>query len=123
MLTQWPTLAKRYLAADEAGRRPLLANTVDQLPLPTIAEARALSTRTGVHRTVIRRGTKAKQDIAHYIVIFSNRRRLHSALGYRTPHEVRIEYVNQQVAARNNTNSTVWKSEADPKYLIVHRAL
>jgi beta-lactamase class A len=48
MLTQWPTLAKRYLAADEAGRRALLANTVDRLPLPTIAEAQALNTRRGI---------------------------------------------------------------------------
>jgi beta-lactamase class A len=48
MLKQWPTLAKRYLAADEAGRRALLTNTVDRLPLPTIAEAQALNTRRGI---------------------------------------------------------------------------
>jgi putative transposase len=52
-----------------------------------------------VHRTVYPTRNKAKQDIAHYIEIFYNRQRLHSALGYRTPHEVRIEYLNEQPAA------------------------
>ena len=52
-----------------------------------------------VHRTVYPTRNKAKQDIARYIEIFYNRQRLHSALGYRTPHEVRIEYLNQQLAA------------------------
>lgn len=52
-----------------------------------------------VHRTVYPTRNKAKHDIAHYIEIFYNRRRLHSALGYRTPHEVRTEYLNEQLAA------------------------
>lgn len=52
-----------------------------------------------VHRTVYPSRKKAKQDIAHYIEIFYNRQRLHSALGYRTPHEVRSEYLNLQLAA------------------------
>jgi putative transposase len=52
-----------------------------------------------VHRTVYPSRNKAKQDVAHYIEIFYNRRRLHSALGYRTPHQVRIEYLNEQLAA------------------------
>lgn len=52
-----------------------------------------------VHRTVYPTRNKAKQDIAHYIEIFYNRQRLHSALDYRTPHEVRIEYLNEQLAA------------------------
>jgi putative transposase len=52
-----------------------------------------------VHRTVYPTRNKAKQDIAHYIEIFYNRQRLHSALGYRTPHKVRIEYLNEQPAA------------------------
>jgi putative transposase len=52
-----------------------------------------------VHRTVYPTRTKAKQDIAHYIEIFYNRQRLHSALGYRIPYEVRIEYRNEQPAA------------------------
>ena len=52
-----------------------------------------------VHRTVYPTRNKAKHDIAHYIEIFYNRQRLHSALGYRTPHEVRIEYLNEQLAA------------------------
>jgi putative transposase len=52
-----------------------------------------------VHRTVYPTRNKAKHDIAHYIEIFYNRQRLHSALGYRTPHELRIEYLNEQAAA------------------------
>jgi putative transposase len=52
-----------------------------------------------VHRTVYPTRNKAKHDIAHYIEIFYNRRRLHSTLGYRTPHEVRTEYLNEQAAA------------------------
>ena len=52
-----------------------------------------------VHRTVYPTRTKAKQDIARYIEIFYNRRRIHSTLGYKTPHEVRTEYLNCQLAA------------------------
>lgn len=52
-----------------------------------------------VHHMVYPTKKKAKEDIARYIELFYNRRRLHSALGYRTPHEVRIEYMNSQLAA------------------------
>jgi putative transposase len=52
-----------------------------------------------VHRTVYPTRKKAKEDIARYIEIFYNRQRLHSALSYRTPHEIRTEYLNQQLAA------------------------
>jgi putative transposase len=52
-----------------------------------------------VHRTAYPTGEKAQKDIARYIELFYNRQRLHSALGYRTPHEVRTEYLNRQQAA------------------------
>ncbi|HUJ82501.1 MAG TPA: IS3 family transposase [Candidatus Acidoferrales bacterium] len=52
-----------------------------------------------VHHMVYSTRKKAKEDIARYIELFYNRRRIHSALGYRTPHEVRIEYLNSQLAA------------------------
>jgi putative transposase len=52
-----------------------------------------------VHRTVYPTRRKAQHDIARYIEIFYNRRRIHSTLGYKTPHEVRIEYLNCQIAA------------------------
>ena len=52
-----------------------------------------------VHRTIYPIRKKARDDVASYIEVFYNRRRIHSALGYRTPHEVRTEYQNQQQAA------------------------
>ena len=52
-----------------------------------------------VHQMVYPTRKKAKEDIARYVELFYNRRRIHSALGYRTPHEVRTEYMNSQLAA------------------------
>jgi putative transposase len=52
-----------------------------------------------VHRTVYPTRQKARKDIARYIEIRYNRKRLHSALGYRTPQEVHDEYLNRQLAA------------------------
>jgi hypothetical protein len=43
-LDEWPALAKRYIAANEAGRRALLAGTVDRTPLPGVAAALAWTT-------------------------------------------------------------------------------
>ncbi len=52
-----------------------------------------------VHRTAYPTRKKAKDDIARYIEIFYNRRRIHSTLGYKTPHEVRTNYLKCQIAA------------------------
>jgi putative transposase len=52
-----------------------------------------------VHRTVYPTRKKAREDIARYIEIRYNHKRLHSALGYRTPQEVHNEYLNRQLAA------------------------
>ena len=43
-LDQWPALAERYIAANEADRRALLASTVDRAPLPALAAAQAWTT-------------------------------------------------------------------------------
>lgn len=52
-----------------------------------------------VHRTVFPTRRHATRAIVGYIEGFYNRRRLHSALGYRTPLEVHAEYENRQIAA------------------------
>lgn len=52
-----------------------------------------------VHHMVYPTRRKAKQDIARYIELHYNRRRIHSGLDYWTPHEVRNEYLNGQLAA------------------------
>lgn len=49
-----------------------------------------------VHRTVYATRQKAYDDIAQWIELRYNRTRLHSALGYRTPQEVKDEYLNGQ---------------------------
>jgi hypothetical protein len=48
-LDQWPALANRYLAANEAGRRALLAGTVDRAPLPAVAAATAWTTPRAIN--------------------------------------------------------------------------
>ena len=52
-----------------------------------------------VYRTVYPTRKKAKDDIARYIELRYNQRRLHSALGYPTPQEALNEYLNRQLAA------------------------
>ena len=45
-----------------------------------------------VHRRVFTTRRKARTAIAEYIEVFYNRIRIHSTLGYRTPHEILAEY-------------------------------
>jgi transposase InsO family protein len=52
-----------------------------------------------VHRTVYPTREHAMNDVARYIELRYNSRRLHSGLGYRTPHEVHNEYLTRQLAA------------------------
>jgi len=52
-----------------------------------------------VYRTVYPTREMARKDIARYIEIRYNRKRLHSALGYRTPQEAHDENLNRQLAA------------------------
>lgn len=52
-----------------------------------------------VNRTVYPTREDARKDVARYIEFRYNTKRLHSALGYRTPQEVYDEYLNQQPAA------------------------
>lgn len=51
-----------------------------------------------VHHIVYPTRKKAEEDIARYIELHNNRRPIHSGLSYRTPHEVRNEYLNGQLA-------------------------
>jgi putative transposase len=43
--------------------------------------------------------TRARFAVAEYIEVFCNRTRLHSALGYRTPHEALTDYRTVAAAA------------------------
>ena len=52
-----------------------------------------------VHRTVFPSIAHAKRAVGYYIEVFYNRARLHSSLGYRTPHEVLTDYLNNPTAA------------------------
>ena len=52
-----------------------------------------------VYRTTFPTREHARKAIARYIEVFYNRRRLHSGLGYKTPHEVHLEYEKMQLAA------------------------
>jgi hypothetical protein len=44
---------------------------------------------------------KARSAVAEYIEVFYNRQRLHSALDYKTPAEVEVEYHKKHIATRN----------------------
>jgi transposase InsO family protein len=52
-----------------------------------------------VHRTQYPTREHARRDIARYIELHYNTKRLHSALCYKTPQEVHEEYLNRQLAA------------------------
>ncbi len=52
-----------------------------------------------VHRTQYPTREHARKDVARYIELRYNTKRLHSALGYRTPQEVHNEYLNSNTAA------------------------
>jgi putative transposase len=52
-----------------------------------------------VHRTQYPTREHARRDIARYIELHYNTKRLHSGLGYKIPQEVHHEYLNRQLAA------------------------
>ena len=52
-----------------------------------------------VHRTQYPTREHARRDIARYIELHYNTKRLHSGLGYKTPKEVHDEYLNRESAA------------------------
>jgi len=52
-----------------------------------------------VHRTQYPTREHARRDIARYIELRYNNKRLHSGLGYRTPQEVHDEWMSKQLAA------------------------
>lgn len=52
-----------------------------------------------VHRTQYPTREHARKDVARYIEFRYNTKRLHSALGYRTPQEVHNEYLDSYTAA------------------------
>ena len=52
-----------------------------------------------VDRTIYPTRAHARNDVAHYIEMRYNSKRLHSGLGYKTPNEIRDEYLNRNSAA------------------------
>ena len=52
-----------------------------------------------VNRTVYPTRKHARKDVTRYIELRYNTRRLHSALGYRTPREAYNDYINTHTAA------------------------
>ena len=52
-----------------------------------------------VHRAIYATRREAREDVARYIELRYNRKRLHSALGYRTPQEVMDEHQEMTAAA------------------------
>ncbi|MGH3887203.1 MAG: integrase core domain-containing protein, partial [Pseudonocardiaceae bacterium] len=52
-----------------------------------------------VNRTVYPTREHAQRDIARYVEVRYNTQRLHSGLGYKTPHEVHDEFLNRQQTA------------------------
>jgi putative transposase len=52
-----------------------------------------------VSRTAYPTRERARADIARYIEFRYNTKRLHSGLGYKTPHQARAEYLNRSSAA------------------------
>ena len=52
-----------------------------------------------VHRTVYPTRKKARDDVARYIEVHYNRKRLHSGIGYRAPQEVLDDFLDSLAAA------------------------
>lgn len=52
-----------------------------------------------VNRTAYPTREHARKDVTWYIEFRYNTKRLHSALGYRTPHEAHTDYINTHNAA------------------------
>jgi putative transposase len=52
-----------------------------------------------VNRTAYPTREQARKDVTRYIELRYNTKRLHSALGYRTPREAHTDYQNQRRAA------------------------
>ena len=52
-----------------------------------------------VNRTAYPTREHARKDVTRYIEFRYNTKRLHSALGYRTPHEAHTDYINTHNAA------------------------
>src|SRR4051812_4730240 len=72
-----------------------------------------------VHRTVYPTREHARKDVTRYIEFRYNTKRLHSALGYRTPQEVHDEHLNRQIAASLGPITAIRKTRGRPGRLVL----
>jgi len=93
------TSAEFRATLESLGIRPSLGRTGSCFDNALAESFNSMLKNERVYRTVYPTRNKAAEDIARYIEVFYNRRRLHSGLGYKSPHEVRTEYVNRGSAA------------------------
>jgi putative transposase len=71
-------------------------NCLDNAPMESFF---ASLKKERVHQAVFRTREEAKAAVFDYIEVFYNRRRVHSALGYRTPAEARAAMIGVSMAA------------------------
>jgi transposase InsO family protein len=85
------------------GQLPEAHHVAQRNPPGRVNEQRSRSAslkyREPIYRTAFPTRESAHRAIAKYIEVFYDRIRLHSELGYRTPHEVSTEYYKKQFIA------------------------
>jgi len=93
--TPRPHSLTRSLTARCAGHCPALGY-VSTMPSPNHSSQHSKRASSPRHLSHPKEGGRI---YCNYIEVFYNQRRIHSARGYRAPHEVRTDYLNSKLAA------------------------